>query len=363
MSEPMTEAATLKARNEQLKARNEKLKARNEKLKARVSSLEHELHSIKNSRTWRVFNLYRRLRTKPTSSEKPETAAVEPTKSVGPSEPDGQKALDALDKTPRESTEARREALSQPGSLSFRCNICGQASLARLEELYREVPSCVGCGSNVRGRSIIHVLSMELFGESLELPNFPTRPDIVGIGMSDSHTYAIPLAHKLNYRNTYLHKEPKLDITSGDPALEGTLDFVISSEVFEHVAPPVSVAFENVRKLLKPTGVLIFTVPYGKGDKNIEHFPELYDYRIVQRGSDYVVENVTKDGVVQVFDQLVFHGGQGATLEMRLFSETPLIEAFKAAGLNNVKIYKAPDFDHGIYWVKEWALPMAVRVS
>ncbi len=340
-----------------------RLKARNEKLKARVDSLEHELRSIKSSRTWRVFNLYRRLRNKLASLEKPETASVEPTKSVSSSEPGRQKALDALDKTPRKSTAVCREALNQPGYLSFRCNICGQASLARLEELYREVPSCFGCGSNVRGRSIIHVLSMELFGENLELPDFPTRPDIVGIGMSDSHTYAIPLAHKLNYRNTYFHKEPKLDITSGDPALEGTLDFIISSEVFEHVAPPVSVAFENVRKLLKPTGVLIFTVPYGKDDRNIEHFPDLHDYRIVQQGSDYVLENVTEDGVVQVFEQLVFHGGQGATLEMRRFSESPLIEAFKAAGLSNVKIYKAPDFDHGIYWVKEWSLPMAVRVS
>lgn len=260
-------------------------------------------------------------------------------------------------------SQIKEQTIDQPGYLSFRCNICGRTSVARVEELNREAPSCKGCGSTVRFRSIIHVLSIELFGESLALPDFPTRPDLTGIGMSDWEGYAIPLAHKFNYRNTHYHKEPKLDITSGDPVLEGTLDFIISSDVFEHVAPPVSTAFENVRKLLKPDGVLIFTVPYGKEDETMEHFPDLHDYQIVQQDDDHVLKNTTKDGVVQTFNQLVFHGGPGATLEMRQFSELPLIEQFKAAGLDSVKIYKAPNFDYGIYWSVDWSLPMAARIS
>lgn len=251
--------------------------------------------------------------------------------------------------------------LLEPGWLSFRCNICGQACAAKAAALSREEPSCDGCGSNVRFRSIIHVLSVELFGRSLALPDFPKRRDITGIGMSDWEGFAIPLAHKLNYRNTYYHQEPKMDIVSTNSALEGLLDFIISSEVFEHVPPPVSIAFENTRKLLKPKGVVIFTAPYKKNEQTLEHYPELHDFQIVESNDQYILKNTTRNGAVQVFDNLVFHGGAGSTLEMRVFSEPSLIEEFKNAGLKNVKIYQAPVFEYGIYWHNDWSLPISAR--
>src|SRR3712207_6181027 len=102
----------------------------------------------------------------------------------------------------------------EPGYLSFRCNVCGGACVAKVEEINREVPSCNSCGSTPRWRSVIHVLSMELFGESLALPDFPMSSSITGIGMSDWHGYAMSLAHKFDYRNTFYHKGPKLDITA-----------------------------------------------------------------------------------------------------------------------------------------------------
>ena len=251
--------------------------------------------------------------------------------------------------------------LWEPGCLSFRCNICGQACVQKIEELAREVASCESCGSTVRWRSVIHVLSMELFGQSLALPDFPTRPDIVGVGLSDWGGYAIPLANKLSYTNTYYHTEPKLDITSANPALEGTLDFIISSDVFEHVAPPVSKAFENACKLLKPSGVLVLTVPYGQGNETVEHFPELYDYKIIERGDHYVLQNTTKDGVSQTFEDLVFHGGPGETLEMRMFSDSSLIETLKEAGFQSVRTCRLSEFNHGVFSVDNWSLPIAAR--
>ena len=250
-----------------------------------------------------------------------------------------------------------------PGTLFFRCNICGSPCRAMPRELQREEPSCPTCGSTVRMRAIVHVLSMELFGKSLAIQDFPLRKDITGVGMSDWYEYAMRLSDKLNYRNTYYHKEPKLDITAIDPALEGLMDFIISTDVFEHVGPPVHVSFENARKLLKDDGVFVFSVPYTKEGTTREHFPDLHKYEIIKKGDNFVLRNITKEGKEQIYDNLVFHGGDGATLEVRYFSESSLMEDLQKAGFHNVKFYKEPDFEHGIYWEIDCSFPVAARIK
>ncbi len=249
------------------------------------------------------------------------------------------------------------------GVLTYRCNICGNIARTKVVALKREEASCSSCGSTVRMRAIVRLLSLELFGESLALLDFPERPDITGMGMSDWEEYARPLSRKLNYTNTFYHQEPKLDITSIDPRLEGTLDFLISSDVFEHVEPPVSRAFQNARRLLKPGGVFVFTVPYAKSGCTVEHFPELHLYDILKHDETYLLRNRTKDGREQCFDNLVFHGGPGATLEMRVFSESSLKDEFAGAEFYDVRICDEPDFDHGIYWSQDCSLPIVARIT
>ncbi len=259
----------------------------------------------------------------------------------------------------------RRATASKAGFLCYRCNICDQGCETRVTELAREGPSCLRCGSTVRARSVIRVLSTELFGTSLPLSQFPARPDIRGIGLSDWTGYATGLARKLNYTNTYYHAEPRLDIASDpDPALEGALDFLIASDVFEHLAPPVSKAFANCHRLLKPSGALVFTVPYTKDGVTKEYYPELDRYEIVEAEGQYILKNVTRDGREQTFKDLIFHGGPGVTVEMRLFSEASLREEFNRAGFRQVKTYDDPDFEHGIYWKLDWSggsFPMSAR--
>ncbi len=248
------------------------------------------------------------------------------------------------------------------GLVTFRCNVCGKINETKIAGLRREESSCNGCGSTVRTRAVVSALSVILFKRSLCIPDFPVRPDIRGIGMSDWEGYALPLSKKLSYRNTFYHKEPRLDITVPGPELEGTLDFVISSDVFEHIAPPVSIAFENVRRLLKPGGAFIFTVPYTKEGATIEHFPDLHEYRIVKGDHGYVLKNRAKDGREQIFDNLIFHGGPGATLEMRVFSESSLLEECRNAGFVRTVILKEHCFEHGIYWHHDISLPMVAKV-
>jgi SAM-dependent methyltransferase len=205
------------------------------------------------------------------------------------------------------------------------------------------------------------VLSLELFGEAHDLPDFPTRADIVGIGLSDWEGYAGLLAEKLSYTNTYFDREPQLDITAPPSELEGQLDFMIASDVFEHVVAPITKAFENSRRLLKPTGVLVFTAPYGPAEHTVEHFPELHDHRVEETPRGVVLHNVTTDGRVQTFEHLIFHGGVGATLEMRSFGYIPLMNEFRKAGFRDMTTYDVDYFEHGIYWRPKWSLPIAAR--
>ncbi|MEX2588148.1 MAG: methyltransferase domain-containing protein [Actinomycetota bacterium] len=257
--------------------------------------------------------------------------------------------------------EGSSRATPEPGTLSFICNICSQANTRRVQEFHREIPSCSGCGSTPRFRAIVSVLTTELFGESMLLDQVPLTPHLSGIGLTDWEGYSTRLETRFHYRNTYYDQEPKLDIVAPDPDLIGSADFLIATDVFEHVPPPVSVGFRNARRLLKPGGVLIMSVPYGTGDQTIEHYPDLHDFEILEEKGRSLLRNRTKDGVIQEFEDPVFHGGPGLNLEMRRFSKSSLRAELRAAGFTQITFYPANDLAHGAFWPENQSLPLAAK--
>jgi SAM-dependent methyltransferase len=245
--------------------------------------------------------------------------------------------------------------------LEFQCNICGRENRSAESEFGREVPSCPGCGSTVRTRALVHMISREIFGVDLPLPEFPALKGLRGLGMSDSSDLADRLGTRFDYRNTHYHKEPSFDVMNPPERDFGAYDFIISSEVFEHVAPPVEVAFTNVFRLLKPHGLFFFTVPYTVEEHTVEHFPELDQYGLAHLGDRIVLVNRTRDGRMQVFEDLVFHGGPGSTLEVRRFSEKDLRACFASAGFREVKLYGQNHPPFGVLHRETWSLPMTGR--
>jgi len=246
--------------------------------------------------------------------------------------------------------------------MAFVCNLCDTPNRVKPELLARETKSCAACGSTVRFRTIAHLLVRELLGEELTLAEAPQRLDIVGIGLSDSQTYAIPLARRFGYTNTFFDAEPRLDITAVPHSLAGRHDFVISSDVFEHVTPPVSRAFHGVRRLLRPDGVFILTVPVSLDPETVEHFPDLHDFRIVDMGRGRQLRNVTRNGQAQTFDHLVFHGGVGATLEMRVFSRAALERELREAGFSRVRFVDEACTRFGIVRPDPFGVPIVARI-
>ncbi|HWE49005.1 MAG TPA: class I SAM-dependent methyltransferase [Bryobacteraceae bacterium] len=241
----------------------------------------------------------------------------------------------------------------------FTCNLCGAACSD--ETLDREIASCAKCGSNVRFRWIVHALSVNLFGSSIPLKKFPRNKKIRGFGMSDPGAIAEQLVKRLDYRNTFYHRQPRFDImeTPADSAYDSVYDFVISSEVFEHVPPPVQTAFNNLAKVLKPGGFVVFSTPWESEGETIEHFPDLHDWQVVKLRSGHVLVNRTAEGRLQTFGGLTFHDGPGTTLEMRMFSHDGLIANCRAAGFSEIAF--AEDYpEYGIAWLP-WSRPMLLR--
>lgn len=239
----------------------------------------------------------------------------------------------------------------------FLCNICGAASAVSAEtDFDREKPSCP-CGSNVRHRWIVHQISTKLFGRSLSLQQFPVAKEFRGIGFSDNPLYADVLAAAVDFVNTRYDAEPFFDITDPSCGETESLDFIIASEVFEHISPPVQPAFDNLFRLLKPNGFVAFSTPWAPEGDTREHFPNLYDWTIAKLKHEFILINRTRDGLLETFDQLCFHGGPGQTLEMRLFSRPALERHFRAAGFRSVDFATAPVQEFGIIFPHPWSLP------
>ena len=251
--------------------------------------------------------------------------------------------------------------LAPDAVVRFRCNLCGARNAAAPAALERERPSCAACGSNVRFRAMAHLVVSELTGRPAVVDELPVHGELAGIGLSDDRSYARPLARRFAYRNTWFHTEPRLDIANAPAELEGRFDFIIASDVFEHVVPPVGRAFANARRMLKPGGVLVLSVPFSLDDDTVEHFPELFDFRVVEEQGRWRLYNTTADGRSQVFDDLVFHGGPGSTLEMRLFSQRALLREFAASGFSQVRIAAEPYLPFGILWLHPWSVPIVAR--
>ena len=270
--------------------------------------------------------------------------------------------LKPFSRAPRKRVQAATDESSfrGAGSATFLCNICESECSTPLESLSRETVSCAGCGSTPRFRAVVSVLAQELFGRQLSLPRFPINKQIQGIGLSDWGGYAGPMAEKLSYANSFLDRKPVVDVTLPQPAHAESCDFVIASEVFEHVAPPVEQALRHVHEMLKPGGFMLLTVPFTLGSKTLEHFPNLAEYEVLDFKGERILVNLTKSGKLEVFENLVFHGGTGLTLEMRLFCKDGLLASLAAAGFAGAQIVSGAR-EFGACWPEPWSLPVVAR--
>jgi len=242
--------------------------------------------------------------------------------------------------------------------VAFACNLCGAWNEV---EAFATEPATCACGSNVRLRALIHLLSLELFGRSIPLPEFPRLKSIRGLGMSDKECCAKLLAEKFDYTNTFYDREPRFDSSCPDESLWGQYDFILSADVLEHVGPPVAATLQQLFRMLQPRGFLGITVFCAPSDRLREHFPDLHQYRVVPLGESQVLINRRADGTLEIRDDLIFHGGSGATLEMREFGATALRQALCAAGFRETEFLADNIPQIGVYFDHDVSQPLIAR--
>ena len=210
----------------------------------------------------------------------------------------------------------------------------------------------------MRFRSIALALSRALFGLDLPLAEFPVVKSVRGLGFSDSTVYSAGLERAFSYTNTFYDRDPRFDLARPDEREFGKYDFVVSSDVLEHVPAPVDAAFATLARLLKPAGVLILTVPYSLEPDSVEHYPALGDSGFAEVNGQTVLVSRSAAGDYRVFDRLRFHGGSGATLERRIFSEESLRASLAAAGFPIVRFDGAGNRNFGVVFEGPCSLPV-----
>lgn len=233
--------------------------------------------------------------------------------------------------------------------MKITCNICGcDTFLPAINP--NSGPICENCKSSQRFRRIAAAFSNYIFQcENTPLWLIKEKKPLKGVGLSDFAGYAEIFSRLSNYENTFFHKEPFLDITNPDKKYEN-YDFLISSDVFEHIPYPCERAFYGAAKVLKSGGTLILTVPIlpKEGSQTVEHFPNINKFKIIELDGDHILINKTKSGNVEMYSDLRFHGGPGTTLEFRIFSQSHVVELLKDAGFEDIKMDMTSYPEHAI---------------
>jgi hypothetical protein len=82
----------------------------------------------------------------------------------------------------------------------------------------------------------------------------------------------------------------------------------------------------------------------------IEHYPGRHDFEILDFRSAKIIVNRDEAGCLQVYDNPVFHGREGTTLEMRVFCETDALSRIARSGFENIHVCDQPQLSIGYYW-------------
>jgi len=212
----------------------------------------------------------------------------------------------------------------------WHCVVCGIEN--EVVRPSREAMNCRACRSTWRARAMALSVLEALGYMDLSLNQVSSDFSICGLGVSDDPIIAKHLYNKFRYVNTFLHQVPSLDLCNVTDEYRGVAQFVICSDVLEHVPPPVEKAISGLRSLVASGGVAVISVPHVEEGKTEEYYPGLVEYE-VREGRVYWQD---ANGRKHCDEMPEFHGGSGLTLAFRLWSLADLRTSLLQAGFTSV---------------------------
>lgn len=120
-------------------------------------------------------------------------------------------------------------------------------------------------------------------------------------------------------------------------------------------------AFDGAFQVLRPGGVLVLTVPFDERPETSEHFPNVRDFKLIEFDGEWLLIGRTQDGLYEMHNDLIFHGGPGTTVEMRFFSHQAVISHLEVAGFTEITVYEQPVHEYGIFPPHKEGLPISAR--
>ena len=240
------------------------------------------------------------------------------------------------------------EPHSENNRIIFIDNINGKFDCAAIP-MHRETGEGYFNNNWCRSRAIVYALlnSLNLFPILALLPK--EAKQIVGMGVSDDERYARVLENVFTYFNTFYHKDPQLDLMVSQKKYNNTFDFIICSDVLEHIIGDWRVAAKNMYDYLKPGGVLILTVPMKRELlKTVEHYPDSIGYDVIFDGNNYHSTIIKWSDRKELAVNPIFHGGPGNTLEMRIFSFNDLKNELNLCGFKKQNYFELNQPLYGI---------------
>ncbi len=190
----------------------------------------------------------------------------------------------------------------------LRCSVCGgtefrhrailwqqlvsEWQLASHEEDYvnrQQGTSCTGCRSNLRSIALADAIRAAV-GTSLILQEFvktfePGRLDLLEINEAGDLSSVLR-----QLPGHVLAAYPAVDMRDM-PYPDSSFDLVIHSDTLEHIANPIR-GLEECRRVLRPGGMLCFTVPtiVGRLSRSREGLPKSYHGSPETGSDDYAVQ-------------------------------------------------------------------------
>jgi SAM-dependent methyltransferase len=210
---------------------------------------------------------------------------------------------------PRELTAVEKLAL-RVKVFPMICTVCGSISLIFLtNDNFRENCYCIRCRSFNRQRQIAYVLCSILGNKKVKSLNDLHLVDNVSIYNTETggtlHRFLSRTNHYVcseyfgdqykagEYINGRMHQD-LMSLSFSD----NQFDFLISTDVFEHVADPY-IAHQEVHRVLKPGGRHIFTVPFYQSQILDENRASIQNGELVHHKEPlYHIDPIRPEGVL-----------------------------------------------------------------